>query len=275
MNRASVLFVPVIASLALSALAQAKSPFARFPSPGIQHYQYEVVQTINGATRKGYRTQFDLISDGKTITAIIRHTAELAGDHWKTIVPDPQSRSAMHGDARSLAQLQLFPLRKGAAHDLGDSFLAMCAPSAIFFPLTDTLNAVIIPVSDEFKTQELSAVGKSVGFEGFDAAYDRAGEKISEHVPGGQVRLVQVDRRHATVEWQPQTADLVSVDRTPQGLITLRGTEHWAFRVVLDRSSGSIESASTIYDDLDLAVADAPSGTPHVQITRVVTIEHR
>jgi hypothetical protein len=56
--------------------------------------------------------------------------------------------------------------------------------------------------------------------------------------------------------------------------VTLHGTEHWSFRIILDRRTGALLDAHTLYDDLDLAVVGAP-GAPHVAISRVVTISPR
>ena len=40
--------------------------------------------------------------------------------------------------------------------------------------------------------------------------------------------------------------------------MTLHGTEHWAFRIILDRRTGAILDAETLDDDLDLAVIGVP-----------------
>jgi hypothetical protein len=265
----------MLAALAATAADGANPAFRTMPTPGVRHYLYEVVQTINGTTRKGYRTEFDLETRGNAIVAAVRSTAELNGDGWKTVVPDAACRSAMNGDSTSLARVRLYPLAPEVAHNLGPSFLATCAPPALFFPLTDILNVVIIPVSDRFRAAELRAVGESLAYPGFEAAFDRAGESIEETAHGGEVRLAMLDPRRAVIDWRPQPADIATVEHAMQPPLRLKGTEHWAFRVEIDRASGAIERASTTYDDLDLRIVGAPASAPHVRITRSVLIERR
>src|SRR5437764_1449229 len=136
----------------MAAAAPEQRPVYRAaPAAGLHHYRYEVVQTINGTTHKGYRTDFDLEAKGNALFAIIRATAELDKNEWKPVVPDADCRTAMNGSATSLARVRLFPMDPGTAHDLGASFLALCAPPAVFFPITDILNVAIIPLPGSFR----------------------------------------------------------------------------------------------------------------------------
>ncbi|MDB5694378.1 MAG: hypothetical protein JWO81_3441 [Alphaproteobacteria bacterium] len=260
---------------ATAAPAGTQPPFRTMPTPGVRHYLYEVIQTINGTTRKGYRTEFDLEAKGGALFATIRTTAELDQGAWKPVLSDAACRKAMSGTEARLARVQLYPLDPATAHSLGSSFLATCAPPAIFFPLTDILNVAIIPVSSAFRVGELRAVGETLAYPGFEAAFDRSGESIQETTHGGDVRLAALDPRRALIDWRPLPADITTVERSMQPPMTLRGKEHWAFRVEIDRRSGAIERASTSYDDLDLAIVGAPASVPHVRISRSVTIQRQ
>jgi hypothetical protein len=265
--------VAMLAALIGTAAASTVSPVYRtMPTPGVRHYNYEVIQTINDTTKKGYRTQFDLESKGNSLFAIVRATSELNNGVWKPGVPDAACREALNGSSDSLARVQLYPLDAGAAHDLGSSFLDLCAPPAIFFPLTDILNVMVIPIPGPFRAHELRKVGDVLPFPGFEAAYDRAGEQIRETTAGGKVRLASLDRRKAVIEWLPDQADLELVERGMQPPMESQGTEHFAFQIEVDRRSGAIERASTTYDNLDLKIVGVPDNAAHIRISRAVTI---
>jgi hypothetical protein len=72
----------------------------------------------------------------------------------------------------------------------------------------------------------------------------------------------------------PDIAQLDLVERAGPTPVTLHGTEHWSFRIVLDRRNGAILDAHTLYDDLDLHVVSM-AGAPAVRISRMVTIVPR
>jgi hypothetical protein len=263
------------ASLLAGTAGWAGPPFRQAAAPGVHHYRYTVVQTINHSEQRGYRVDFDLASaaDG-SVDAILLSSEALAGGHWTQTIVDPACRSAMHGNADSLARARLWPLAPAAAAHMGNDFLDTCAPGGVFFPLTDILNAVVIPISPSFGTGALRRQGQSVHYAGFTAAFDRAGEGLHEVADGGEVRLAALDRRQAVIDWLPQTAQLDLVERSGPSPVTLHGTEHWSFRIVLDRRTGVLLDAHTLYDDLDLTVVGA-RGAPHVPISRMVTIVPR
>jgi hypothetical protein len=250
-------------------------PYRQAPAPGVHHYVYQVNQTINGTTHKGYRTEFDLETKSGAVFADIRSTSELVNGAWKPVVPDPSCRKQLNGGPSSLARLQLYPIDPAKAHDLGSSFLALCAPPAIFFPLTDILNVMVIPYGSAFRAKELKKVGDVDTFSGFDAGYDRAGEQLRESSHGGETRLIALDSNRATLEWRPLPSDLTLVEKAMNPPTTMQGVERFAFRVDVERRTGAIERASTIYDDLDLKIVGGPDNIPHVRISRVVTIEPR
>jgi hypothetical protein len=247
--------------------------YRRTPESGLRHYFYEASETVAGGPVHGYRTEFDLQNSGRAVYAIIRKSSVLDGN-WKAVEPDSACRAAMHGDEASLARVKLSPLSADAAKTLGESFLAICAPAGIFFPLTDILNVVLIR-GPHFRATELRTVGQSLSFAGFAAAFDRTGVAIKENSPGGEISLASLDARRAVLNWKPALADLEIVEKTNMPAITLKGTEHFAFRVEVDRRTGMLERAAAIFDDLDMKVVAAPDSLPHVRITRTVKIEPR
>ncbi|MFL6727687.1 MAG: hypothetical protein ACJ8FS_14405 [Sphingomicrobium sp.] len=258
-----------------TAAGQPKPVYRTAPTPGVRHYVYQVDQTINGTIHKGYRSDFDLETKSGAVFADIRSTAELVNGAWKPVVPDPGCRKELNGGPASLARLQLYPIDPAKAHDLGASFLALCAPPAVFFPLTDILNVVVIPLGTPFGASKLRKVGDKISFQGFDAGYDRAGEELLEKAHGGETRLVALDFPRATLEWRPLPAELTLVEKTMNPPTTMQGSEHFAFRLDIERKTGAIERATTIFDDLDLKIVGAPDNVPHVRISRTVTIERR
>jgi hypothetical protein len=263
------------ATAAAAAYADGPAPVRAIPAPGVRHYLYEVIETVNGARHGGWRTEFDFVSSNGAIDAVVRKTSSFNGKIWEPVTVDDACRAAMHGSADSLARVRLWPLPPEAARKLDSTFLDTCAPAGIFFPLTDILNVAVIPASPSFRTRELRQVGQTLHYEGFEAAFDHAGEAIKETSHGGEVRLAALDPRRAVIDWRPDLADLEMTERAQKPPMTLKGTEHWAFRLELDRASGAIVRAETIYDDLDLAIVGAPPGAPKVKISRSVLIERQ
>jgi len=246
--------------------------YRQTPAPSVRGYVYESTETVPGRPGHGYRTEFDLQNSGGTVYAIVRKSMVLDGS-WKAVEPDDACRAAMHGDESSLARVKLSPLSAEAARTLGDSFLATCAPPGVFFPLTDILNVVLIPTA-HFRATELRTVGQSLRYPGFAAAFDR-GVAIKETSPGGEISLTSLDHRYAVLDWKPDLAHLEIVEKASKPPVTLVGTEHFAFRVVVDRKTGLLERAAASFDELDMKVVDAPDSVPHVHITRTVEIRPR
>jgi hypothetical protein len=259
---------------ATAAHAAEPAPVRAIPAPGVRHYLYEVIETVNGARHDGWRTEFDFVSSNGAIDAVVRKASHFNGKGWEAVAVDDACRAAMHGSANSLARVRLWPLPAKSARQLGSSFLDTCAPPGIFFPLTDILNVAIIPASPTFRTQELRQVGQSVRYQGFAAASDRAGEGIKETTHGGEMRLAALNPQRVVIDWRPDLADLELTESTQKPPMILKGTEHWAFRLEIDRASGAIARAATTYDDLDLTIVGAP-GAPKIKISRSVLIERQ
>jgi hypothetical protein len=271
------------ASLAASATAFAgaacSEPLRLKPQPGTYAYRYAVDENIVGTGMRGYRTDFDLVvgRDG-SIDAVIRASQEFDGKTWNKVTPADDCRAKMHAPKDALAQARLWPLAAGAAGGLGAQFLDACAPSGVFFPLTDILNVAVISVSGRFGVDKLHKAGDTARYDGFTANYDRNGETLKEVAHGGAVKLIALDRKHTVIDWEPDMADLDLDEHAGGQLIHLNGTEHYAFRLELDRHTGALVRARTTYDDLDLTVhmAGLPEGqAPKQKISRTVTIEPR
>jgi hypothetical protein len=188
---------------------------------------------------------------------------------------DAACAKAMGAKPGRLATVRLSPLSVEQAK-LGDAFLATCAPAAVFFPLTDILNIALIQSSDRFHASDLKSVGQANAFPGFSTSLDRAGIAMQESSDGGQVSLASLDDRHATIDWKPDVAKLDLVEQNGGQAVKLDGTEHFAFRLVIDARTGWLERANSLYDDLDMTVAvpNVPADkSPRVVVKRVVTIE--
>jgi hypothetical protein len=157
--------------------------------------------------------------------------------------------------------------------------MATCAPPALFFPMTDILNVALVQSSERFHIGELTAVGKSVSFPGFATSVDRPGLAMTESSDGGVIALTDVSGGRAIVTWTPTPSQLHLVQQVGAAgagqSVTLDGTERFAFRLEIDARSGVLERATTLYDDLDVAMtmADLPADQhPHMHIQRQVTI---
>lgn len=265
----------VFGALATAILSSPLSaqPVVRAPPTGWEHrYRYQSVETVNGSARSGYSMRFELQSVRGVVYARIISAFELADGAWKNVAPAPACRKAMNGGSGRLAKVRLYPVNPGARGDLGASFLAECAPPALFYPLTDILNVLLIPWSGEFRARELSRVGDHARFQGIMAAFVRGDREFFERSPGGETRLAGLDEANALFEWYPEVAELRIIDRSKRPNTILQGTEHWAFRVAVRRSTGALETASTIYDDLDLKLAGSATTSPNVHISRTVII---
>ena len=264
-----------VATLLAGSGADAAPPFAMRPTPGVRHYRYTVIQTINRSAQRGYRADFDLEAgrDG-SVDAIMLSSEALADGTWMAARIDPACRTAMRGTETSIARVRLWPMSPEVAADLGTGFLDACAPGDIFFPLTDILNAAIIPLTSQFRVDELRRQGQVVHYPGFTTSFNRAGEGLRETSDGGDVRLTRLDRSRAVIDWLPLPARLDLDERAGPTPVRLHGTEHWSFQITLDRRSGALLDAHTLYDDLDLEVVGAPAA-PHVTISRIVTIRQR
>jgi len=248
------------------------------PAPGLRAYTYEVAEVVNGKFTQGYRMAFDLQTgpDG-AIDALVR-AAEATTDAktWQAVAVSDACKVATHAPSGGLARVRLWPMSPEAAKAMGPAFLDTCAPAGVFFPITDIVNVAVIPLTPTFKVETLKRKGDTAHYEGFNAHYDRAGETLTEITHGGEVSLLSLEGGKVVIDWAPAMADLDLVEKAGGQPVHLVGTEHFAFRVTLNATTGALVEAHTIYDDLDLKahMAGMPDGvTTPVKISRTVTIK--
>lgn len=245
----------------------------------LKSYRYEAVQIMGGTAQTAYRVDFDLETgrNGSIDAAIRKVETADHGGVWSSPEISFVCRAAMHGGPDAIARVRVWPILTGA-EPLGPRFLDLCAPGAVFFPLTDIVNVVLIPVSPQFQVHTLHKTGDTARFPAFMARFDREGRQLEESVPGGQVTLTSRGDHDAVVDWRPDTAKLSLRQPGPQGLMDLHGAESWAFRVSFDPRDGSLHAARTIYDEIAMSAAIPglpPERAVQVKITRQVTIEPR
>jgi len=247
---------------------------------GVRHYTYLSTESAPGRPDRSYRVDFDLSTgtDG-SVTAVLVKAQSAVGDTWSAPVVDKACTEALHGRGRVAARVTLSPLSPEAAK-LGEEFMAMCAPAAYFFPITDILNVSLIQTAPRFHLADLKAVGASTRFDGFDTKFERLGIAIAASSPGGEIKLDDLTPKSLVVDWTPDPMAIEIVnhktDTTPE--VTLKGVERYAFRVEIDPASGALKHAATIADDLDLVVSipGVPSDkVPRMAISRKVSIETR
>ena len=241
---------------------------------GSQSFRYEAME-VSRVSTKGYRTDFSLRSDGRGgVVADIVSSQTYDGKAWTPVVVDDACRKAMDAPPGELARVKLYPLTPDQTR-LGDAFLAQCAPAGVFFPLTDILNVVLIVASETFGVRRLAAPGDATGCAGFATSLDRLGLPMTDASEGGPLSLASVDGGQATLDWKPTPSRIEMVETSGASQIRLSGTETFAFRVLVDRRTGSLAGAQSLYDDLDLGVAIAtlpPEKRPRLAVKRTVTI---
>jgi hypothetical protein len=277
---ALALGLAALGSLAWAGAASAAPPWRAPPGAGRRPYTYTMTETVNGKVENGLRLEFDLETDGQgDIDAVVRagqHTSD--GVSWSLVTAPDACLAAMHAPAGGLARVRLWPVAGGASATLGGDFLDNCAPDGVFLPLADILNVAVIQVSPQFRAGDLHRLGDQANYPGLAAVIDRTGRTMKETSTGGVVSLTALDRTHATLDWAPSISALQMTEAGQGGqTMDLQGTEHFAFRVVIERATGALVSAATTYDDLALTLHTAgvpPAGLP-LKISRAVVIAPR
>jgi hypothetical protein len=275
-----VMMRAVLACLILVAgvSAAAADRFRTSATPGVRAYRYTSVERTQGRPDARYRVDFDLATgaDG-SVVAIVRKAERGENGVWSAPAVDDRCRAALGARDGELARVTLSPLNAESAK-LGEAFMAMCAPAAYFFPMTDILNVSLVQTEPRFQLASLRGAGASARFAGFQTSLDRLGVAISASSPGGVTKVLAVNPV-VVVDWMPDPMNLTLVNRPSNGPpVTLKGIENFAFRLEIDRLSGALKRAWTTHDALDLVV-DVPGvpadKLPRVAITREVVIETR
>lgn len=267
----------VLAALALSACATI--PALSSPRAGIAHYHYQVTERVPGQSDKSYRMDYDIeTSADHGVVAVVRHASELTNGAWQDVQLTSECANALHARSGELARVRLSPLAPAAAQTMNAEFMALCAPPALFYPMTDILNVALVQAAPQFKLSTLRAPGDRARFPAYATQFERLGVAISVAAPGGEVFLETATPDTATVLWTSDPMQLRIIHRATNAEpeITLEGIENYAFRVQIDARTGAVQRAVTTSDALDLAVVlpGAPPNTaPHIRITRDVLIE--
>jgi hypothetical protein len=267
-------------AIALGALVAAPAGSAQAatlhlqPGPGERLYRYEL-EEAQGDKRTGYHVDLRLRTErgGGTVATVLRAAETQAGATGPPVTPSPDCAQAMHAPPGALAQVRLHPLDPERAK-LGETFIAFCAPRAVFFPITDILNVVLIQQSDQFAIRRLAADRRSAIFPGFSTRLSRPDFEMAETSQAGEIALAGVEGGQALVDWKPSPShlEITQPDAAGPGKpVVLRGEERYAIRLTIDAATGVLERAETLYDDLDLNVSvpgAPPGGLPRVQIRR-------
>ncbi|THD82515.1 MAG: hypothetical protein E7812_01315 [Phenylobacterium sp.] len=265
-----------ILALALAAhAADAASPPVLRPQAGERLYRYEVREVRPGAT-EGYSMDYRLRTEpGGGVVAVILRAETVAGETRTPVRLDPACATALHAEPGELAEVRLHPLTPELAK-LGEAFLALCAPPALFFPLTDILNVTLIQASDVFHIDRLGPKTRTAAFAGFSTHLRRPGIEMTESSDGGQISLADPVAGRVLVDWAPTLSrlELIQGDSaTPGGPVALNGTERFAFRLEIDPRSGVLEHAYALHDDLDLQMTPPGAAQPlRLQVRREVDI---
>jgi hypothetical protein len=268
----AALFVPACATTA------AGPPFAAQAQPGVTRYHYELVEHISNQPDKGYRLDYDLaVGRDHGVVAIVHHASELTAGASHDVSVDPACAQALHARSGELARVTLWPLDPAAATAMNESFMAMCAPAAIFYPITDILNVVLVQSSDRFKLATLRRPGDQARFEGYSTHFSRLGAIVQVSAQGGSTTLTSFDPHNVVVDWasDPMSINIIHLADSASPEVHLGGVENFAFRLQIDPRTGIVQNATATHDELNLVVAIpgmAPSLAPRLQITRAVTI---
>lgn len=265
---------------ALSAAPAAAQDWRTGAAPGTRAYRYTSTERAPGRPDQSYRVDFDLVSGpDHGVTAVVRRAAESeGGEVWTEVTVDAACATAMHAGPGEMARVALWPMTDAAAHDLGETFLAGCAPRAIFFPMTDILNVTLVQSAPQFELANVRAPDDRRRTPVYAARLDRLGVDISMSAEGGETRLVSLDARTAVVDWtsDPMTLNLIERGAYNGQDLPLEGVEHYAFRLEFDVATGALRRARTTVDRLDMVVIlpGLPvEQRPKVVITREVAIE--
>ncbi len=273
-HRISVL----VLALTTAQTALGEPPVLR-PVPGVRYYRYESTEQVDGQVTSRYRMNFDLVTGRhRSVVAVVRRAEIDTGEGWTEATLDDQCAKLLHGGGGALARVTLHPLSKRAA-EMGDAFMPMCTPAALFFPMTDILNVSGIQTEPLFRVTQLSEQGNSVRWPGrAPIRLNRFGSAITLSSPPGTITLSGLDKHKATVDWIP---DVLQIEIVHQGQadgpdVLLRGTENHGYRLEIDSVSGTLIRAETTVDDLDLSllVPGIPEDKrPRVATARQVVIE--
>lgn len=272
--------VMVTGALGLAALAtpaQAQAP-KWTPVAGTLPYRYVAIQKMPDQSEQGFRMDYDLVSDGKGgLIAVVRRAEHGKPDNWVEAEVDDDCRSKLHAGPGELARITLAPVAPAVAASMGEAFMATCAPQDIFSPMTDILNVAQVQFAPQFGLSHLAKAGDTRRFPAFAVKIDRFDIAAALASPGGVTTLSALAPDRATIDW---VSDTMTVDILMRGAmsgadITLKGTENFAFRILIDPRNGALLGATTPTDKLDLTMTLPGGFSQPMPIVREVTVAPR
>ena len=262
---------------ALAAPAHAQAP-RWVPEAGTTPYRYETVTDVPGAPGQRFRIDYDLVSDGKGgVVAVVRAAASAQGAaEWGEIEVEADCRKALKGQGDELARVTLSPITPAMLSRLGSDFMDDCAPTELFFPLTDVLNLTLIQVAPEYGLSTLAKPGDSRATPGHKAAYERLDTALDFDVPGGTLTLDSLEPNRATVIFESSANVRLIHRRAYSGAdVTLTGTEHSALRLTIDPRTGWLLGAESTRSELDVIMSLPGDYTQPMKIGRTIKVSPR
>lgn len=262
---------------ALAAPAYAQAP-RWLPEAGTAPYRYETVTEVPGAPGQRLRIDYDLVTDGKGgAVAVVKAASSAQGTaDWAEIEVEEDCRTAMGGEGSELARVTLWPLTPAAMSKLGPDFLADCAPTELFFPLTDVLNLTLLQNAPDYGMAALARPGDTSATPAHKAAYERLETALDFDAPGGTLKVESLEPARATVIFESSAKVRLIHRRAYQGAdVTLTGTEHSALRLTIDPRTGRLLGAESVRRELDVIMSLPGDYTQPMKITRTIKVGPR
>lgn len=263
---------------ALAGPAHAQAP-RWTPEAGTYPYRYETVTTVPDAPGQRFRIDYDLVSDGKGgVVAVVKAAAAGEGkDGWAEIEVDQACRTALKGQGAELARVTLWPLSSEVIATLGPAFMADCAPTEIFFPLTDVLNLTLVQFAPRYGLSTLAKPGDTRPVPGEKIRFDRLDTVLDAESPGGTITFAALTPSRATIDWASLPVKVKMVHRRAYNGadVTLTGTDSSTYRLEIDPRTGVLLGAVSTDSRLDVVMSLPGDYTQPLAITREMKITPR
>lgn len=266
----------------ITALAQAQAPAQTprwFPAAGTYPYRFETSSVVPNMPGESFRLDYDLVSDGKgVLVAVVKGAWRRQGaPEWSDAEVDAECRKAMGAQGDELARIKLWPFAPEMAANLGKGLVADCAPTELFFPLTEVLTVVQIQVSPQFGLEKLAKPGDTYQFAPYKIALDRDDTVLDLQATGGTLRFDAAVPGRATIGYHPNPSNVTILHRRAYNGadVTLKGTASGAMKLEIDPGTGVLLGAEAVGDRLDVTMSLPGDFTQPLAITREVKIAPR
>lgn len=264
--------------IALAAPAHAQAP-RWIPEAGSYPYRYETVTNVPGADGQRFRMDYDIVSDGKGgIVAVVKAaSAGTKGTEWRDVDIDDACRTALHAQGSELARVTLWPLAPEAIANMGTGFMAECAPTEIFFPITDVLTITLAQVAPQFGVSAFKKPGDTHRFPGQKIDFERLDTLVSIDSPGGTVQFATLEAGKAAIGYHADPSKVRMIHRRAYNGadISMTGTDSTYYRIVIDPRTGVLLSVETTRSEMDLVMSLPGDFTQPMKITREMRITPR